>query len=260
MSEHVIIEKTPEMLHIILNRPDKKNALSNAMYEQICAGLQRAADDPQVRAVLVRSSSRDFTSGNDLADFAAVNRGQQNLSALGVVGLLRMVVMFDKPLIAAVKGLAVGIGTTLLLHCDAVFAGRSSQFHVPFVKLGLVPEFASSVLLPRLAGRVRASHYLLSGEPFGIDTAREMGIISQVCDDDEVDAQAWAYGRQLAALPPATVRSIKRLITPPAEQQRLLDIIAQESEVFAVCLQSAEHREALAAFFEKRPADYSTFE
>lgn len=260
MSEHVVIEKTPGLLQIILNRPEKKNALSNAMYEQICAGLQQATDDPRVRAVLVRSRSGDFTSGNDLADFAAVNRGGQELTELGVVRLLRMVVMFDKPLVAAVKGLAVGIGTTLLLHCDAVFAGRSSQFHVPFVKLGLVPEFASSDLLPRMAGRVRASHYLLSGEPFGIDAAREMGIISRACEDEEVDQQALAYCQQLAALPPATVRSIKRLISPPAQQQRLLETIARESEVFAACLKSAEHREALTAFFEKRPADFSVFE
>ncbi len=260
MNDHIIIDKNDAVLKITLNRPEKKNALSNEMYEQICRGLITANDDPQIRVVLIRSSSENFTSGNDLADFAAVNQGKMDLRELPVVKLIKLVVGFDKPLVCAVSGLAVGIGTTLLFHCDSVIAGKSSIFHMPFVSLGLVPEFASSYLFPAIAGRTRASHYLLLGEAFGINEAREMGIVSQVCDDDAVNKTALSVCQKLAALPPATVRAVKRLITPSEQQAHLQKVIERESAVFAKCLTSAEHREALAAFFEKRKPDFSRFE
>ncbi len=260
MNDHIIVEKNNSVLQITLNRPEKKNALSNEMYEQICQGLIAAKNDPQIRAVLIHSSSENFTSGNDLKDFAAVNQGKMDLTELPVVKLINLVVDFDKPLVCAVNGLAVGIGTTLLFHCDSVIAGKSSVFHMPFVPLGLVPEFASSYLFPAIAGRARASHYLLLGEAFGINEADEMGIVSVVCDDEDVNKTALNVCRKLAALPPMTLRSVKRLITPPEQQAHLRKVIEKESTVFAKCLTSAEHREALTAFFEKRKPDFSKFD
>lgn len=260
MDDHIFVEKNDAVLQITLNRPDKKNALSNAMYEQICQGLIAASDDPQIRAVLIRSSSENFTSGNDLKDFAAINQGKVAVSESPAVKLLKLVVDFDKPLICAVSGLSVGIGTTLLFHCDSVIAGKSSTFHMPFVSLGLVPEFASSYLFPAIAGRTRASHYLLLGEAFGAGEALEMGIISKICDDDAVNKTALDICRRLAALPPAAIRSTKRLITPPTLQAHLRKVIDRELAIFAKRLTSAEHREALAAFFERRQPDFSKFD
>jgi enoyl-CoA hydratase/carnithine racemase len=260
MSDHVLIDRDDTLMYIVLNRAEKKNAISNAMYTRICEGLDDAAADRNIRVVVIRSSCADFTSGNDLKDFATVNRGATDLENLPVLRLLRTVVGFDKPLVSVVRGQAVGIGTTLLLHCDLVFAGQSAVFQMPFVPLGLVPEFASSYLLPLIAGRARANLALLLGEPFDAKHAAEMGLLSRLCSDAEVEDIAIKQCRKLAGMPPKSVRAAKRLITPPEMQQQLLNIIQRESAIFARQLQSAEHREALAAFFEKRQPDFSAFE
>ncbi len=256
MSDHIIIEQQDGVLQLILNRPDKKNALSNAMYETLCEQLIRAQDNAQVDVVLIRSANADFTSGNDLKDFAAVNQGTADLSNLPVLRLLRLVVGFDKPLVAAVKGLAVGIGTTLLLHCDFVVAGKSATFQLPFVQLGLVPEFASSYLLPQLAGKARANMALMLGEPFDADTANQMGLISRLVADEAVDAEALKICRKLCMLPPQALRNTKALIQPQEMQTHLLNVIERESKIFGKQLQSSEHREALSAFFEKRTPNF----
>ena len=206
MSDHIIIEQQDGILQLILNRPDKKNALSNAMYETLCEQLIRAQDDAQIDVVLIRSANADFTSGNDLKDFAAVNQGTADLSNLPVLRLLRLVVGFDKPLVAAVKGLAVGIGTTLLLHCDFV--------------------------------------------------ANQMGLISRLVTDEAVDAEALKICRKLCMLPPQALRNTKALIQPREVQTHLLNVIERESKIFGKQLQSPEHREALAAFFEKRAPNF----
>jgi enoyl-CoA hydratase/carnithine racemase len=256
MTNHIIIEEKDGILQLILNRPDKKNALSNAMYETLCEQLIRAQETPQINVVLIRSANADFTSGNDLKDFAAVNQGSADLSNLPVLRLLRLVVGFNKPLVAAVKGLAVGIGTTLLLHCDLVIAGQSATFQLPFVPLGLVPEFASSYLLPQLAGKARANVALMLGEAFDANTANLMGLISHLVADEAVDAKALKICHKLCMLPPQALRNTKALITPKEMQMHLLKVIEHELQIFGQQLQSAEHREALSAFFEKRAPNF----
>ena len=172
---------------------------------------------------------------------------------------IKQVINFEKPLVAAVKGAAVGIGTTLLLHCDVVVAGRSAMFSLPFVQLGLVPEFGSSLLLPALAGKAQAGRALLLGDPFGFDQAYAMGLVSLACDDADVEAQALERCRQLVNLPPQTVRTIKGLMNPLEQREKLLRVIDEEMRLFARYLKSAEHQEAILAFFEKRKPDFSKF-
>lgn len=259
MSNHVLSELQNGVLKLTLNRPEKKNALSNAMYESLCENLVHAQSNDDVRVILLSTNSQDFTSGNDLKDFAAVNDGTRGLDDLPVVRLLRLVVGLDKPLVSAVKGMAVGIGTTVLLHSDLVFAGKSSTFQMPFVPLGLVPEFASSYLLPLISGKARANLALMLGEPFDVNFAYEMGLISRIVDDETVEETALSYCRKLVALPPISVKATKWLITPEEERKRLHDVITRESIIFAEQLQSDEHREALSAFFEKRRPDFSKF-
>ncbi len=166
----------------------------------------------------------------------------------------------ENPIVAAVAGFAIGIGATCLLHCDAVIAGRSTRFQLPFTTLGLVPEFGSTLTLMSAAGRVKASHYLLTGEAFNAQTAYEMGMVSQLCDDVDVDTTALQICQQLASLPPASVRATKKLIKDNADQEKLLAVINNELVVFRQARESAEYQEAVAAFIEKRPADFSAFD
>ena len=258
MSEHVLIETRDHVLRVTWNRPEKKNALTGAMYAAFAEALDRAASDPAVRVVLVMGAGDAFTAGNDLKDFATWGAAG-SLDALPVVKAIRGVLAFPKPLVAAVHGAAVGFGTTLLPHCDAVVAGDSAMFSMPFVRLGLVPEFGSSYLLPALAGRVRASAALLTGEPFGRDEAVAMGLVSEACADDAIEERAMGLCRKLAALPPGTLRATKALLRDPEEQARIERAISAELEAFAAGLRSEEHREAVTAFMEKRQPDFSRF-
>lgn len=260
MAQPILTNLDNGVFTITFNRPDKKNAISNEMYEMMTAGIQEAAGEKQARVVLFNANGDDFTSGNDLKDFAAVNRGELDLDALPVVKFIESMLSFEKPVVAAVKGLAVGIGTTMLFHCDAVIGGASANFHLPFAQLGLVPEFACSQLLPAAAGKVRATHILMLGEPFGCEEAVRMGMVSRPCADENVDQEAIKVSRQIAAMPPATMREVKRLINPPAFKEQLVETVKRESAVFARALQSEEHREALSAFFEKRRPDFSRFD
>jgi enoyl-CoA hydratase/carnithine racemase len=201
-----------------------------------------------------------FTSGNDLKEFSIFSQNPGLFKEFGAFNLMKQLIVFLKPVVAAVNGLAVGLGTTLLLHCDAVVAGRSAIFSLPFVKLGLVPEFASSYALPLMAGKVRASHVLMLGEPFGVEEARQMGIVSLVCEVGDVEAKALAICQQFVNLPASTLRTIKSLINPPERQAKLLKVLNKEMHLFQEGLLSAEHREAIAAFFEKRMPDFLKFD
>ena len=252
MSQLVIINKADGVLEMTLNRPQKKNALNIEMYEMLNHGLIDASQDPGVRVVLFNANGDAFTSGNDLKDFAAANQGAVELSELPSIRFIELMLGFPKPVVAAVTGLAIGIGTTMLLHCDVVVAGRSSTFALPFTKLGLVPEFGSSYLLPALAGRVRASQALLLGEPFGIDDARDMGIVSCVCNDKDVKAEAREKCRRIATLPPKTLQDVKRLINSAVNPERLRQAIDTELHLFQQALKSEEHKQALSAFFDKK--------
>ncbi len=244
-------ESLDGVLRIVWNRPEKKNALTGAMYTAYHEALDRAADDPAVRAVLVTGEGGAFTAGNDLQDFATWGQ-VADVEDLPVIRAIRRTLAFPKPLVAAVRGPAVGFGTTLLLHCDAVVAGDSAAFALPFTRLGLVPEFGSTYVLPLIAGRVRAAHHLLLGEPFDRDEAAAMGLVSLACADDAVDAQAMAICRKLAALPPATLRTVKALIDAPERRRALEAAIDAEVKAFVAGLSSPEHTEAVRAFMAKR--------
>lgn len=240
---------------IAFARPDKKNAITAAMYAAMADGLVAAAADPATRVVLLAGSDACFTAGNDLQDFLA-NPPSGDDSP--VFRFLHALAACPKPVVAAPCGVAVGVGTTMLLHCDLVYAGDNARFSVPFAQLGLCPEAASSLLLPAIAGWQRAAEKLLLGEPFGADEAREMGIVNRVLPAAEAIGFARTQAAKLAALPASSLRETKRLM-----KRALGDAIpaqmAAEGQVFGRMLRAPEAREAFTAFFEKRRPDFSSF-
>ena len=241
---------------IAFARPDKKNAITAAMYAAMADGLAAAAADPAVRAVLITGSAECFTAGNDLQDFLA-NPPSGDDSP--VWRFLHRLAGFPKPVVAAPCGVAVGVGTTLLLHCDLVYAGDNARFSVPFAALGLCPEAASSLLMPAIAGWQRAAEKLLLGEPFGADEAREMGVVNRVLPAAEAIGFARAQAAKLAALPPASLRETKRLMKG-AMADAIPARMAEEGMVFGRMLRAPEAREAFTADFEKRRPDFSRFD
>ena len=235
------------------DRPEKKNALTVAMYEQLTDALVAAASDAAVHAVVLAGSSDCFTSGNDIADFARANRGGLSTAPLD---FLRALATFEKPVLAAVAGVAIGVGTTLLLHCDVVIAGPNARFKTPFVALGLVPEAASSLLLPRLIGERRAAQLLLLGEQIDAATALAWGLVNEIADDPL--AAALVKAKALAACAPSALRATKSLIRR-ATRESVLETMAVEGETFSKQLRSPEAMEAFQAFIARRPADFSRF-
>ena len=255
-SEHVLAERDGHVLHLTLSRIEKKNALTRDMYDALANALDEATQDTGIRVVVLSGRDRVFTAGNDLMDFmAAPPTGPES----PVFRFLTTLVGFPKPLLVAVDGPAIGIGTTLLLHADLAYATPETRFQMPFVPLGLVPEAASSLLVPRLAGHARAAELLMFGEPFSSDTAREIGLINEVVDSDAVVSRALERAHQLAALPPEAVRQTKAFLRRPLADS-VADTISHEGAAFMQRLTSPEAQEAFTAFFEKRPADFSRFE
>ena len=255
MSEHVIVETRDRITRIELNRPEKKNALSPGMYAAMAQALSAADSDAQVRAVLIHGQRDCFTSGNDVKDFLELERAPGTSPASA---FLRAISTARKPLVAAVGGPAVGVGTTMLLHFDLIYAAPNARFQLPFVPLGLLPEAASSLLLPRLAGYQRAAQLLLLGQPFGAEQALAAGIVSEIVPEAELLARARQAALALAALPPASVRMTKELMkreAAPAVQARM----TEELQLFGERLRSPEAKEALGAFMEKRKPDFSRF-
>jgi enoyl-CoA hydratase/carnithine racemase len=244
------------VMSIAFDRPEKKNAITAAMYETIADALARAADDPAVRCILFHGSDEVFTAGNDVSDFLQ-NPPQGEESH--VVRFLRGIGTCPKPMVAAVNGVAIGVGTTMLLHCDLVYAGESATFATPFAQLGLCPEAASSLLLPALAGYQRAAEKLLLGEPFGAAEAREMGLVLRVLPDADTLAFARAQAAKLVALPAASLRATKRLMKH-ASAAAVASQMTEELTEFAVRLRSPEAREVFSAFLAKRKPDFSKFE
>lgn len=254
MSQHVAVTREGGIVEIRFDRPEKKNAITIDMYAALADVLEAADGDTASRVVLFTGAPEVFTSGNDLKDFLdAPPSGTDH----PIFRFLLALHGLRKVAVAAVNGPAIGIGTTLLLHCDLVVAGRGARFQLPFVNLGLVPEAASSLLLPRIVGHVRASELLLLGEPFGADEALAMGLVNRVVDDGETVAAARALAAQVAAKPPAAVRLTKRLLrsdtaTVPARME-------EEAGHFGAQIRSPEAREAMQAFLERRAPDFSSF-
>ncbi|MEX3773526.1 enoyl-CoA hydratase-related protein [Pseudomonas sp. MYb118] len=249
MTDAIQIEHERGLLTLRLNRPDKKNALTRAMYSQLGEALRQADADPHINAVLITGSSECFTAGNDIADFL-----QEPPSALDSPVFRFMLALLDcrKPVVAAVAGAAVGIGTTLLLHCDLVYVSRDARLRMPFVNLGLCPEFGSSLILPRLLGQARAAELLLLGEGFNGEQAAAWGIASEALGSGE---EALTRAREMAlrfeSLPPQAVRISKQLMKAP-DREHLRMAIEEEGALFIQRLRSPEAVAALSGFINKR--------
>lgn len=244
---------------IEIARPEKKNALTTVMYQAMADALLAAQADESVRAVLITGQPGIFTSGNDLDDFMSrpPNMGSDN-SDSPIFSFMKALVGCDKPVIAAVTGAAIGIGTTMLLHCDFVYVSDEARLALPFVSLGLVPEFASSMIIPALMGRARASEKLLLGDPFTGADAVECGIANAVLPANEVVNHARRIAERFNALPPGAVRDSKKLLRRASGSQ-LFETVAAEGAVFGQRLRGPEAKEAFQAFFEKRKPDFSKF-
>lgn len=254
MSDTVLLERDGPIQIIRLNRPDKKNALTEAMYLRWVEGIVEAEKDPAIRVILVTGTGGNFTAGNDLGDFLQNPPVARNAP---VARILDALAAAKKPMVAAVEGVAVGAGTTFLLHHDFVYAGRSAMFVAPFVNLGLVPEAASSLLLPLRAGQALASRVLMLGEPFDADTAMAAGLLTEVCEDGQAEAAALATAHKLAEKPAEALRRTKELLRTPLEP--VLHRMVEEMTLFREMLQSPEAKEAFQAFKEKRKPDFSRF-
>jgi len=244
------------ILSIQFNRPNKKNSITSAMYQLMADVLHNSNDNASVRAIFIEGSHGMFTAGNDLSDF--MERPNLELEA-PVFQFLHQLSSATKPIVAAVSGIAIGIGTTLLLHCDLVYAAEDAKFSLPFAQLGLCPEAASSLLLPRICGHQRAAEKLLLGESFDAHEAREMGLVNRVLPTDELHTFALAQAAKIAALPATSMRATKKLMKA-ASADDIAHQIEIENDTFRILLQSLEAREAMSAFFEKRKPDFLKLE
>jgi enoyl-CoA hydratase/carnithine racemase len=253
MTEHVKIEEADGILTLTFARPDKKNALTNAMYGALADALHAAETDKATRVIVLRGEGDMFTAGNDVGEFAMMAtgsfRGERHVSRF-----VETIARSTRPLVAAVQGRAVGIGTTMLLHCDFVVLAENAQLSTPFVNLALVPEAASSLLLPLRIGYARAYEMFALGEPVDAKTALTLGIANRVVPLEKLHAEAATVAARLAKLPAGSLATTKKLMRNAGV---LLAQIGVESERFAERLQTAEAREAFAAFAEKRAPDFA---
>lgn len=251
MADEILVSHQGRIAELRLNRPDKKNAITAAMYAALAEALEAAAADDQIRVVTILANGDIFTSGNDIADFMAAPPLDMDQP---VFRFLRAISSFPKILVAGVSGQAVGIGTTMLLHCDLVVAAEGASFTMPFVDLALVPEAASTMLLPRLIGPQRAANHLILGEPIDAESAVRYGLATELVPQERLQARVQEIATRIAAKPPEAVRLAKALLKAPEESVPAR--MAREAEAFAGRLTSPEAREAFSAFFEKRPPDF----
>jgi enoyl-CoA hydratase/carnithine racemase len=252
----IITELSHGVLRVEMNRPEKKNAMTGAMYSRIAEILEGADKDDAVRVVLWHGAGGSFTAGNDLADF------QQNPPKAGESPQARLtaaLIAFGKPLVAAVQGVAVGGGTTMLTHCDFVYAGESTRFQIPFINLALTPEFASSFSIPARAGYLPAAEAFMLGEPFSAAHAADLGVVTRVVSDADVIWTATATADKLAAKPAGALRIHKRLLKRDVIG-RVTEAAEAEGREFVERVTSAEAKEAFTAFFEKRAPDFTKLE
>lgn len=251
----LLVDTNAAVMTITFNRVDKKNSITKAMYSAMADALAQAESDKAVRAVVFQGHETIFSAGNDISDFLNAPSATQDSP---VFRFLRAISSFPKPVVAAVCGPAVGIGTTLLLHCDLVYAGDNAAFSMPFVNLGLCPEAASSYLAPQLMGYGRAAEALLLGEPFMAEAALEMGLISRIVPPTEAAALAQRQAQKLAAKPMSSLLETKRLMKK-GQAAIVAERIADEGAIFARMLAEPAAREAFTAFMQKRRPDFSQF-
>jgi len=249
----IITEKSESILRVQLNRPAKKNAMTSAMYITLADLLDATAKDDQIRVVLWHGAGDSFCAGNDMADFLKNPPGPGDSPQARLINAL---LNFEKPLVAAVQGAAVGGGTTMLTHCDFVYAGESAKFHLPFINLGLVPEFGSSYSIPARTGYLRAAELIQLGLPFDAVRAAELGLVTRVVPDQKLLATATETAQKLAEKPAAALQACKRLMKAPLRDQLVL-AAKRENEEFAVRVRSADAKEAFTAFVEKRPPHFT---
>ncbi|MEJ7928414.1 enoyl-CoA hydratase [Ramlibacter sp. AN1015] len=249
----VLVHTEAGVCTITLNRLARKNSITSAMYQALADGIASAEADTGVRAVVIQGHETVFSAGNDIADFLDKPPSGEDAP---VFRFLHGIAGFSKPLVAAVCGPAVGIGTTLLFHCDLVYAGDNAAFSMPFVNLGLVPEAASSLLVPQMLGYHRAAEALLLGEPFMAEAALEVGLVNRVVPPSEANALAQAQARKLAAKPLSSLVETKRLMKRP-RQQAVREQMQAEAAIFARMLTAPAAREAFGAFMDKRKPDFS---
>lgn len=248
MSEHIIITDDGPIRTIQMNRPDKKNALTTEMYEAMAEGIRSAGASAAIRCVVIKGVPGAFCAGNDLHEFLAVARGGQH--GIGGRMLINALVRSERPLVAAVGGIAVGIGTTMCLHCDHVVASSDARFSTPFASLGLVPEAGSSLLAPRLMGYQRAFSLLGMARPLDAAAAQAAGLVNTVIAADQLEAASMQAAREIAALPPQAVAETRRLLRGSADD--VLARIDEELTVFGARLKSDEARAALECFINRK--------
>jgi enoyl-CoA hydratase/carnithine racemase len=249
MSEHLLIDRSEAVLTLSMHRPDKKNALTRDMYSAMAEAINAAQSDDSLRAVIIQGDENCFTSGNDVADFINVPPAGPNSP---VYEFLKAICHASKPLIAAVNGPAVGVGTTMLLHCDLVYVAEDAKLKMPFVNLGLCPEAGSSFLLPRLLGHLRAAELLLLGETISGQRAADIGLANHALPSGSpVHEAARAAALRIAQLPPSSIRLSKQLLKQGVTQVAE-EVMDREGDYFAELLKGPEAKEALSAFIQKR--------
>jgi len=250
MTEHVLVERREARLRLRLNRAERRNAITVAMYAALADAILQAQDDPDLRVITLEGDGIDFTGGNDLADFMK-EMPQDGQTDIPVWRLLRALATNKLPLVAAVHGNAVGIGTTMLFHCDLVVAEEGTRFKMPFTELGLVPEAASSLILPALAGRQLAAKYLLIGEPFGVDEAERFGLVTHRAEPGLLEERLEQVVGALLSRPPEALRLTQRLLRG-VDHTAVLERMKWENDHFSERLTSDEVRNAITAFFTSR--------
>jgi len=251
--DDIVTERSEGVLRVELNRPEKLNAMTSSMYTKLADIFSDAARDERIRVVLWHGAGDAFSAGNDLKDFLKNPPGPGESPQ---ARLMNALVDFDKPLIAAVHGAAIGGGTTMLLHCDFVYAAENTRFQMPFINLAVVPEFGSSCLLPLAIGHIRAAELILQGSPFDAKRATELGLVTQIVPYLSLLQVATETANQLAAKPAGALQAAKRLLKS-SFRDHVRAAMRAENEAFSVQIRSDEAKEALTAFLEKRPPDFA---
>jgi enoyl-CoA hydratase/carnithine racemase len=251
--DEIITERTESILRIELNRPTKRNAMTSAMYVALAGIFDGAAKDEQTRVVIWHGAGDSFCAGNDIEDFLKNPPGPGESPQ---ARLMEALLNFDKPVVAAVHGAAIGGGTTMLTHCDFIYAGESTKFQMPFINLAVVPEFGSSCSVPARIGHVRAAELILLGIPYDARRAAELGLVTQVVSDKDVLARATETAGRLAAKPAGAMQASKRLMKQPFREQ-IRAAMKAENQEFSAQVRSEDAKEALTAFLEKRKPDFT---